>query len=383
MNLDVAQTEEDAPFDLDTAPPETPIPDVDEINVSQASDDDLEDKLEDYKSAGATLILHHEYMRQRFDLLLPEYVNVYAALDALTALGDTISAVLPVFELQEGWSIIPEDWEDIKEIENIVKQGLAYGSLAIGVPSSGYALYNAWQKSSAAAEAHRAAKGAVGRAKLRSSGQLTPIRDFGPGYSPRGSLSSGGSAASFKSVKSAKTAATKFRASRVLKGLGAFGAVVGVGVAGYAIYLAIRENQAEREFLETSVSSFASWYAQTLESHTSLRAGVTTIENELRRLMLALGIESDEDAPITEANVANLRARLEAVSTVAGRKGIMVETATRIFCRDKGANARDVASLTGLTLLEAGNIGNQINGTRGDAICALIDPPPPDDGNGD
>lgn len=98
--------------------------------------------------------------------------------------------------------------------------------------------------------------------------------------------------------------------------------------------------------------------------------------------MFALGIESDEDAPITEANVANLRARLEAVSTVAGRKGIMVETATRIFCRDKGANARDVASLTGLTLLEAGNIGNQINGTRGDAICALIDPPPPDDGNG-
>ncbi len=350
------ETEVDEEFTLDTPPPTSVIKDIDRIgtnveagddNIDQIAEQDdeaLENKLSEYENAGPNLIEHHHFMEMRFDLLFAQYVSIFTTLDVLSAVAETISAVLPNFELQETFSFFDLNGEarDIADELSAIIVGATVigGAASVGTVVRSYGEWKKARSTSSNAQAH---------VKLKFKGKVIP--------------------------KGTAKALTGLRKTNWLKGLGFVGAIAGAagGVAG--IYAAIKDAKQVRNFLERSVFGFQKWYDETRISYEALAGGVDTIENDLRQLMLVLGIVGIDDGnPITEANVQALKTQLENISTKTSKQAIMVETAARIFCRNNAASPGSVASLTSLNPLRVADIQDQITGPDGATICKLVDP---------
>lgn len=340
---------------LTTQQPSKPIADVERIGKVDAgvdnldlikgeSSDTLSDKLDEYRAEGDNLTQHHDYMLDRFNTLFDDYVSMFSTLDVLSALSQSIQAVLPDFQLQEEFSFFSLDGDNA-ELAATLSQVILWGSVGTGALAAGvgvYTSYAGWKASKVKFTRHSA------KMITNYRGQVIPKQRWDK--------------------------LSKLGKARVLKALGVVGAVAGVVGAGFGIYATIQNEIARRDFLESSVFNFQNWYDETRDSYDALAGGVEVMENDLRQMMGLLGVaDVDDPGAITDDNLEALKARLNDASVETGKHASKVKTAARIFCRDSQASAGTVANLTGLKLLRAADIQAQIQGTEGTKICALVE----------
>lgn len=344
------------PYDPeDPTEPSTAIKDIDRIGevgagvdnyetIKATESDALAAKLQEYKDAADNLADHHAFMSFRFDDLFTEYLSMFATLDVLSGVGETIKTIVPKFQFQEEFSFFSLEGEHA-EFAAKFSQAMMWGGVAIGGAGSlggVWSSYSSWKD-----------------AKVKYKGRASKlITDFRTSVIPKENM---------------KTL-SKLGRARVFKGLGVAGAALGVVGAGLGIYATMQNEKARRTFLVDSVFAFQNWYDDTQESYLALKGGVATMEDDFREMMALLGIAAvDDPDAVTESNLALLKAALQDASVEAGKHSAKVSTAARIFCRDDSITAGTVISVTGLKPLVVADIQAQIQGASGPAICALVD----------
>lgn len=256
--------------------------------VEGQSDDTLEEKMEEYASAGDLLVRHHNYMAACFSALITDLDRVSSKLDLLKEIAANAKVTVPDYQ-------ILEDFDLFGDIGEVMQTPLVIGGVAGGLAGT----YAAWKE--------------FGRAsKIVASAQAAK--------------------APAKSVSS-------LRWTKWGKGLGVAGAVVGVVGGGIGVYSTIKNAQLKREFLVDAVTNLELWYRATKCSYDEICEGAYQIQEELYSLMQLTGKETiDEMVEVLGEQVQS-----------AGHVQASVKSAIRMFCATSPLSVAQVVQFTGLS----------------------------------
>ena len=286
---------------IDTAQPDTPIPEVEPIGDREAIDDadeaTLTAKFEEYAVAAPILVDHHDWQRIRFDETYGHYVRIFTSLETLETIKLQTEAVAPKFNLLEEFELI-ELPDDMAKASAVIGTATLYGGALAAFLGLAKAGYDARTASRALAVARGQPIGAARRASI---------------------------------VAKARTASR-------WKVLGVVGAVLTVGSAAVGIVATIENGKRRMQFLRDSVDSYQTWYAATRQGIRDMEAASIQMEREITALLTALGFGTPEE----------LEAFLGGAVQDAGQLQGALNSATRMLCA--GLAVADVAGYTALPL---------------------------------